>query len=91
MDSKEKALDLAAKKNAAEVLMIVLREEQRQDPEHSHVLYKLTLEDAPVFLETIDRSRSSAQEACVTAVDVRSRLAIVRNGDTCEIAKNQKN
>ena len=59
MDSKEKALSLVAKKNAAEVLMIVLREEQRQDPELSHVLYKLTLEDAQVFLETIDRSRSA--------------------------------
>ena len=59
VDSKEKALSLVAKKNAAEVLMIVLREEQRQDPELSHVLYKLTLEDAQVFLETIDRSRSA--------------------------------
>ena len=59
MDSKEKALSLVAKKNAAEVLMIVLREEQRQDLELSHVLYKLTLEDAQVFLETIDRSRSA--------------------------------
>ena len=61
MDSKEKALELVAKKNAAEVLMIVLREEQRRDPELSHVVYKLTLEDAQVLLETIDRSRSSAQ------------------------------
>ena len=59
MDSKEKALELVAKKNAAEVLMIVLREEQRQDPELSHVVYKLTLEDAQVLLETIDRSRSA--------------------------------
>ena len=50
---------MAAKKNAAEVLMIVLRKEQRQDPELSHVFYKLTLEDAQVFLETIDRSRSA--------------------------------
>ena len=57
--SKKKALALAAKKNAAEVLMIVLRKEQRQDPELSHVFYKLTLEDAQVFLETIDRSRSA--------------------------------
>jgi len=57
--SRKKALALAAKKNAAEVLMIVLRKEQRQDPELSHVFYKLTLEDAQVFLETIDRSRSA--------------------------------
>ena len=59
MNSKEKALSLVAKKNAAEVLMIVLREEQRQDPELSHVLYKLTLENAQVILERIDRSRSA--------------------------------